>query len=54
MRKGLNVNIVLDDLEYHEEFAKQYYANTVFEKGERYRIRETDDMIQVFFITPDF
>lgn len=54
LRKGLDLDIVLDNKEYHDEFSKQYYSNTVFEKGERYRIEETDDMIQVFFISPDF
>ena len=47
-RKGLTVDIVPQD----KEKLKAYYRQTVFEKGEKYRILEDDDLITVILITP--
>ena len=49
-RKGLILNIVPQD----EEKLSEYYEQTVFSKGEKYRIIEDKDLITVIFITPDY
>ena len=49
-RKGLILNIVPQD----EEKLDAYYEQTVFGKGEKYRIIEEGDLITVIFIKPDY
>lgn len=48
-RKGLTIKTVPGDNKKMET----YYNNTSFHKGETYRVIEDNDLITVFFITPD-
>lgn len=49
-RKGLAITAA----ECDEEKLADYYENTEFEKGEKYRIIEDEEYIYVVFVTPDF